>query len=70
MSLQEYHLAEHATQLGEIAQGLIRMEGMKAENDLLKFENKPPKYVEEDFHNLLSECGLWHNSLSEKTRRF
>lgn len=70
MSLEGYELAEHASQLGEIAEALIRMEGMKAENELQKFENKPPKYKEEDFHHLLSECGLWHNARSEKTRRF
>ena len=70
MSLEGYELAEHANQLGEITEAIIRMEGMKAENELQKFKGNPPRYKEEDFHDLISECGLWHNDRVEKARRF
>lgn len=70
MSLEGYELAEHAKQLGEITEALIRMEGMKAENRLQKVKGKPPTYIEKDFLDLLDECGLWHNDRVEKARRF
>jgi len=43
---------------------LIRMEGMKAENQIQQMRNEYPKYVEDDFRGLLAEYKIeWNDVL-------
>ena len=70
MVMDAYQLGEHAFQLGEIAEALIKMEGMKAENEFRKIKGESPAYVMEHFEDLIDEHGLHHNSRCKKMQEF
>jgi len=68
--MTETALQEHAHQFGEAMAALIKMEGMKAQNDLRKYHGGPPEYLLEDFENVIAEHDLDYNALIEKRRKF
>lgn len=70
MALEGYQLGEHAFQLGEIAEALIKMEGMRAENEFRKIKGESPAYTMEQFEDLIIEQGLDFNARIIKSRRF
>jgi len=60
MERLERALKEHAYSMTMIAQAMITVEGMKAENN--QHQNDQP-YSEKDFQSVINQFGINHNAI-------